>query len=91
MRRRLSAVFLAVLCLLPLPCAGCGTLFYPERRGQDSGDIDPTVAILDGVGLLFFVVPGLVAYVIDFSTGAIYLPPGEEPEIPIVDDDKAPR
>ncbi|RJP25711.1 MAG: hypothetical protein C4520_02160 [Candidatus Abyssobacteria bacterium SURF_5] len=53
---------------------GCGTLLYPERRGQRSGRIDPGVAILDGVGLLLFVIPGLIAFAIDFSTGAIYLP-----------------
>lgn len=52
----------------------CGTLIYPERRGQTSGRIDPGVAILDGVGLLVFIIPGLIAYAIDFSTGAIYLP-----------------
>ncbi|MEJ2033035.1 MAG: hypothetical protein P8Y63_08370 [Deltaproteobacteria bacterium] len=52
----------------------CGTLIYPERRGQRSGRIDPGVAILDGVGLLVFIIPGLIAYAIDFSTGAIYMP-----------------
>jgi hypothetical protein len=55
---------------------GCGTIIYPERRGQKSGRIDPGIAILDGIGLLFFIVPGLVAYAIDFTTGAIYLPGG---------------
>jgi len=54
--------------------AGCGTLMHPERRGQKSGRIDPAVAILDGIGLLLFIIPGLVAFAIDFSTGAIYLP-----------------
>jgi hypothetical protein len=52
----------------------CGTLMYPERRGQHGGRIDPAVAMLDGVGLLVFIFPGLIAYAIDFSTGAIYLP-----------------
>ena len=42
------------------------------------GKIDPNAVVLDGIGLLFFVVPGLVAFAIDFATGAIYLPPGEE-------------
>lgn len=55
---------------------GCGTLFYPERKGQQSGRIDPTVAIANGVGLLFFIVPGVVAYAVDFSNGTIYLPSG---------------
>lgn len=39
--------------------SGCGTLFHPERKGQLSGNIDPVVAVANGVGLLFFIVPGL--------------------------------
>lgn len=52
----------------------CGTLFYPDRRGQIDGRIDPAVAALDAVGLLFYVIPGLIAFGVDFATGAIYLP-----------------
>jgi hypothetical protein len=58
---------------LTLQVIGCGTLLYPERKGQTSGNIDPGVAIMDGIGLFFFVIPGLVAFAIDFTTGAIYL------------------
>lgn len=54
--------------------AACGTVFYPERRGQISGEIDPGVAILNGIGLLFYLVPGVIAFAVDFATGAIYLP-----------------
>jgi hypothetical protein len=61
---------------------GCGTLLYPERRGQTSGRIDAGVAILDGIGLLFFLVPGMIAYAIDFSTGSIYLPGGHRSHVP---------
>ncbi|WP_111412305.1 hypothetical protein [Billgrantia lactosivorans] len=53
---------------------GCGTVFHPERKGQLSGRIDPVVAIANGVGLLFFIVPGVIAYAVDFSNGTIYLP-----------------
>ena len=53
---------------------GCGTVFHPERKGQMSGRIDPVVAIANGVGLLFFIVPGVIAYAVDFSNGTIYLP-----------------
>lgn len=53
---------------------GCGMLLHPERQGQTGGRIDPAVAILDGIGLLFFLVPGLVAFAVDFHTGTIYLP-----------------
>ena len=52
----------------------CGTLFYPDRRGQIEGKIDPVVAAMDAIGILFYVLPGLIAFGIDFATGAIYLP-----------------
>ncbi|MBW2133447.1 MAG: hypothetical protein JRG88_13125 [Deltaproteobacteria bacterium] len=34
------------------------------------------VAVLDGLGLLIFFIPGIIAFAVDFATGAIYLPPG---------------
>ena len=57
-----------------LQLASCGFLLYPERRGQTHGRIDPAIAVLDGVGLLLFVIPGIVAFAVDFATGTIYLP-----------------
>lgn len=54
----------------------CGTLLYPERRGQTTGQIDVGVAALNAVGLVLFFVPGVVAFGVDFITGAIYLPSG---------------
>lgn len=64
-------------CFAGLAAApGCGTIMYPERRGQPAGDIDWKIVALDGIGLLLFFVPGVVAFAVDFSTGAIYLPPG---------------
>jgi hypothetical protein len=55
--------------------SGCGTLFHAERNGQPhSNNIDWKIAALDGLGLLLFFVPGVIAFVVDFSTGAIYLP-----------------
>ena len=56
--------------------SGCGVLLYPERQGQSGGRIDPVVAILDGIGLLLYLIPGLVAFAIDFHQGTIYLPGG---------------
>src|SRR5689334_19695970 len=56
--------------------AGCGTILHPERRGQPpTGRLDWGVVLLDGLGLIFFFIPGLIAFAVDFSTGAIYLPP----------------
>ncbi len=69
-----ALVLIPVLAALLLQTA-CGTLIYPERRGQSKGDIDPTVVIMDGLLLLLFIIPGAIAFVVDFNTGAIYLPP----------------
>jgi hypothetical protein len=55
--------------------SGCGTILYPERRGQPAGRLDWGVVALDGIGLLLFFVPGVIAFAVDFVTGAIYLPP----------------
>ncbi len=65
----------AGLCLtLIAQLAGCGTLLHPERRGQRGGRLDAGIVVLDAVGLLFFVIPGIIAFAIDFSNGTIYLP-----------------
>lgn len=67
---------LALALFALVPAGACGTLIHPERRGQSSGRIDPGIAILDAIGLLFWIIPGLIAFAVDFSTGAIYMPPG---------------
>ena len=77
LRKQLVAfVCLIVTITLIIQCAGCGTIIYPERRGQRGGRIDPGIALLDAVGLFFFIIPGLIAFGVDFTTGAIYLPGG---------------
>ena len=69
---------LVASALILTQLTGCGLILYPERDGQPKGGrIDPAVAILDGIGLLFFLVPGLIAFAVDFATGTIYLPPGD--------------
>jgi hypothetical protein len=55
--------------------AGCGTILYPERRYQPHGDVDLKVVAIDTLGLLLFFIPGVIAFAVDFTTGAIYLPP----------------
>jgi len=71
----------AVVAGLTLSLTGCGTLFYPERKGQLQGRIDPGVAIVDGLGLLLFIVPGVIAYAVDFSNNTIYLPGSHDASI----------
>jgi hypothetical protein len=64
----------ALVTVLVLQFSGCGTLMYPERRGTKSGHLDTGVVILDAIGLLFFLIPGIIAFAVDFSSGCIYLP-----------------
>jgi len=83
--RRLAA--LAAGLSAPSWLTSCGALIYPERVGQPrTGRLDLSVVVLDGLGLLLFLVPGLIAFIVDFATGAIYLPPeqyglDDEPEL----------
>ncbi len=62
---------------LILHAAACGTILHPERKGQRSGRLDPGIVVLDAVGLLFFIVPGVIAFAVDFTNGTIYLPGGK--------------
>jgi hypothetical protein len=79
-RRTVSAGIASLSAAL---LSSCGTLLYPERREARkdetmSDKIDVLIVALDAVGLLFFIVPGLVAFAVDFGTGAIYLPKGKK-------------
>jgi hypothetical protein len=83
-RRTKRPLALILVACLSLEAASCGTIIHPERWGQPrTGPLDPSIVILDGIGVLLFVVPGVVAFIVDFSTGAIYLPgPGYMPAPP---------
>jgi len=75
MMRKLIYCSLCIVLLVNL--AACGTILYPERRGQTQGQLDAGVVMLDALGLLLFFVPGVVAFAIDFANGTIYLPQGQ--------------
>ncbi len=82
--KKLASLFL--FAFLVLPFTSCGTLFFSQRqKAEHSERLDPNILILDAVGLIFWIVPGVIAYGVDFYTGAIYLPPkvmkGEGPFI----------
>ena len=74
-----------LLCIALIAClfnlTSCGYFLYPERVGQTDGKLDSTVVILDALGLFVGVIPGIVAFAVDISTGTIYLPPGESSAI----------
>jgi hypothetical protein len=77
LKRLLAA---AVIAVFGFQTTSCGYILHPERKGQKGGRIDPAVAVLDGLGLLLFLIPGIVAFVIDFHYGTIYLPGGKKAE-----------
>lgn len=68
-KKKLSICLILAIAVQAL---ACGTILYPERRGQAKGEIDPGVAILDAVLFIPGILPGVIAFAVDFSTGAIY-------------------
>jgi hypothetical protein len=79
LRRGFNAALSAATASL---LSSCGSILYPDRVHQtERGSLDPAIMVLDGLGLIFFLVPGLIAFAVDFATGAIYIPadkiPGE--------------
>lgn len=76
-RRQFLKTLTTPVALAPVALfsSGCGSLMHSERVGQPhTHQIDWKVAALNGLGMLFFFVPGVVAFAVDFYTGAIYLP-----------------
>ncbi|HEX3902387.1 MAG TPA: hypothetical protein VH853_06015 [Polyangia bacterium] len=51
---------------------GCGYILHPERRGIQSGVIDGATMVMDILWLIPGIIPGVVALVVDFSSGGIY-------------------
>jgi hypothetical protein len=73
-RAIVSGISLASMSLL----TSCGTIIYPDRVNQKNrGKLDPSIIILDGIGLFFFLVPGVIAFAVDLATGAIFFPEGQ--------------
>jgi hypothetical protein len=64
---------IALATLLVMAGSSCGYFLHPERRGQQSGRIDSATMVMDLLWLLPGIVPGVIALVVDFSSGAIYV------------------
>ena len=80
-KSRIGKTWMIPICtaVIAAQLVGCGTILYPERRGQSAMEkLDVDIVILDGIGLFFFLVPGVIAFAVDFATGAIYLPRGQK-------------
>lgn len=80
MIKKLISKFLLIITLLQ--SSSCATIMFPERANvpitAPGRKIDLDMVALDALGLLFFIVPGVVAFIVDFSTGAIYLLPNDK-------------
>jgi hypothetical protein len=72
---RAQFMSLTLLGLVEISSVGCGTVLHPDRKGQPGGRLDWGIVALDAVGLLFFFLPGVIAFAVDFNNGTIYLPP----------------
>ena len=72
---KITAVLMAAWLFV---LSSCGTIIYPDRQGQPrGGQLDLAVVGMDAILCFFFLIPGIVAFIVDFHTGAIYLPEGE--------------
>jgi hypothetical protein len=77
LKRKVKFVVSIVLIGFFINLIACGTIMYPERKGQREGRLDPAIVILDAVGLLFFFIPGVLAFAVDFYNGCIYMSGGK--------------
>lgn len=69
MRKSICAAVAAVLLL----GSGCGTLFFSERIGKKmSRQIDRRVFVTNCILCLAGVIPGVVAFVLDYDNETIY-------------------
>lgn len=72
--RRFALITLATT--YGLSTVSCGYVFHPERRNQQrhSGQLDVSIVLLDAIGCLFFIIPGVIAFAVDITSNTIYLP-----------------
>jgi len=71
-----KSIITSTVVAFAMQVTACGTIIHPERKGQSAGQLDTSIVALNAVGLLFFLVPGVIAFAVDFNNGAIYLPGG---------------
>ncbi|MCG6201650.1 hypothetical protein [Psychromonas antarctica] len=71
-----KSIAISMIVGLGIQLSACGTILNPERKGQSAGQLDTSIVALDAIGLLFFLVPGIIAFAVDFNNGTIYLPGG---------------
>lgn len=66
-------ILIAAAGLVLLSGSGCGTLFFSHRMGKKlSKTIDNRVYYTNCFLCLFGIIPGVVAFVLDYANGTIY-------------------
>ncbi|XWO14319.1 hypothetical protein HPDP_01039 [Candidatus Hepatincola sp. Pdp] len=66
-----------ILVLISIFLYSCGTILKPYQVNKPHSDkLDVTVVVLDALGLLLFIIPGVVSYTVDYLNGTLYLPTG---------------
>ncbi len=63
----------------------CARILHPERVGNKSGSLDTIPLVVDILLFLPGIIPGVIALVIDFTTGAIYVGGGQPTTLSKVD------
>jgi len=74
MKRILKArtITMVVLLAVMLASVQCGYILHPEHRGNKGGQLDVPVVVMDCLWFFAGIIPGVVALVVDVSTGCIY-------------------
>jgi hypothetical protein len=80
-RRTIRALAATTMLTTATGSIGCGYLLHPERRGAQSGRIDSETMVMDLLWCLL-ILPGIVALIVDFSSGAIYVRGGTALRLP---------
>ena len=70
MRRSLRSIALFTALAFT---ASCATILYPERKGNNQGPLDVVPLVVDILLFIPGILPGVIALVVDFGTGAIYM------------------
>jgi hypothetical protein len=71
------AIALATILSLATTTVGCGYVLYPERRGNNGGYVAGGTLVMDLLWLIPGIVPGVIFLIVDFTSGAMYVRPGQ--------------
>jgi hypothetical protein len=71
------AIALATILSLATTTVGCGYVLYPERRGNNGGYVAGGTLVMDLLWLIPGILPGVIFLIVDFTSGAMYVRPGQ--------------